>query len=212
MPIAMKHSIAFILLACFLLLHPQATLAADEDRQQDQEEDEVMALEEAINGVEANSGKPYKANNEFLGIPGTTQTKNGYDTALGDQPICWRGVGAQNNSDAAAEEDGVDALVRTVFPNPLVEGFVLDGEIEIVKECPEGNSINVQQPLESLHGERLRTMRQYNYSLEVNVSLDSLDGEEIIADDGTATIALQVVLCSLGKSGFCSPFVHEQGM
>jgi hypothetical protein len=147
------------------------------------------------------------ANNEFLGIPGTTQTNNGYDTALGNEPICWMGAAANKyENETSAANAGI-----TVFPNPLVADFELLGETEILKSCPKGNLVIVQKPMESLQGERLRTLRYYNYSLHVEIDLSTLDGDYIFTDNGTSTIALQVVACSLGKSGFCSPFVHEQG-
>ena len=167
-----------------------------------------------------NQGTTFEENNEFLGIPGTTQTLNGYDTALGNDPICWVGESAaaqsQLNETAVAEvqveDSAVDQLVKTVFPNPLVENFTLLGKTEILDACPKGNRVEVTLPQESLRGERLRTLQYYNYSLRVELDLDTLDGDMIITDNGTASIALQVVVCSLGKSGFCSPFVHEQGM
>lgn len=152
-------------------------------------------------------------NNEFLGIPGTTQTFDGYDTALGNEAICWVGAGAEdaNATGEAATGDAALQLRKIAFPNPLVENYTLVGETAILKQCPGGNSVEVHKPQESTRGERLRTLRFYNYSLHVEIDLDSLDGDKIITDNKTATIALQVVLCSLGKSGFCSPFVHEQG-
>jgi hypothetical protein len=154
----------------------------------------------------------YNANNEFLGIPGTTQTNNGYDTALGNDPICWLAAAANpyENVTSTAANDARD-ISKTVFPNPLVEDFVLLGETEIRKSCPKGNSVKVQKPIESVKGERLRTLRYYNYTLQVEIDLNTLDGDYIFTDNGTSTIALQVVTCSVGKSGFCSPFVHEQG-
>jgi hypothetical protein len=152
------------------------------------------------------------ASNEFLGIPGTTQTNNGYDTALGNEPICWMGVAANPYKNETAAASATALLGITVFPNPLVAGFELLGETEILKSCPKGNLVNVQKPIESQQGERLRTLRYYNYSLHVEIDLSTLDGDYIFTDNGTSTIALQVVTCSLGKSGFCSPFVHEQGM
>jgi hypothetical protein len=154
---------------------------------------------------------PFQKNNELLGIPGTTQTMYGYDTALGNESICWFGLAAPPEDLQNRTSEAVDELIKTVFPNPLVENFTLVGKTEIMKTCPEGNAVSVEKPVESLQGERLRTLRYYNYPLEVNVNLDTLDGDGILSDNGLSTIALQIVVCSLGKSGFCSPFVHEQG-
>lgn len=149
-------------------------------------------------------------NNEFLGIPGTTETKDGYDTSLGNASICWTGSG-YNQSEPLNQSEVVESLVRTVFPNPLVENFTLIGKTNILEECPKDNMVSVEKPLESLRGERLRTLRYYNYSLDLRLDLDTLKGKSLVTDNGTSTIALQVIVCSLGKSGFCSPFVHEQG-
>lgn len=151
----------------------------------------------------------FEEDNVFLGIPGTTQTQNGYDTAMGTDSICWLGTAA-DHTDNSTTTSAVEELVKTVYPNPLVEDFLLE-QTEILKHCPSNNSVHVQKPIEALQGERLRTLQYYNYTLYVEIDLDELEGDYIVTDDGTASIALQIVVCSLGKSGFCSPFVHEQG-
>ena len=169
---------------------------------------------------------PINLSNEFLGIPGITQTSNGYDTALGNDPICWVGFtnssSSNNNtanttgsagSSSSSSSSSLTALdvVKQVFPNPLVSDFVFI-ETRILNECPQNNSVSIEKPLEVLAGERLRTLQEYNYTLHVQLDLDTLEyGNELITDNGDDIVALQVVVCSLGKSGFCSPFVHEQG-
>jgi len=180
----------------------------------------IRRLESSLLSGSFNGNQPTKTplqpQNEFLGIPGTTQTKNGFDTALGNDAICWLGFtnstivpGApinQGNSNTSAVD-----LVKQVFPNPLVEDFVFL-ETKILTACPPGNTVRVEKPVEAQRGERLRTLRLYNYTVYVEIDLDHLNGESLITDERNDTIALQVVVCRLGKSGFCSPFVHEQGM
>ena len=177
-----------------------------------QEKKEVESPEDLLHDNIAYNLLRENSNGEgFLGIPGTTQTKNGYDTALGNQSICWLGAAPVAEEKLNWTSNGLDSLVKQVFPNPLVENFVF-GRTEILEKCPEGNGVQVEKPIESLRGEHLRTMRYYSYTLEVDINLDSLKGDEIVTDNRTATIALQIVVCSLGRSGFCSPFVHEQGV
>lgn len=154
---------------------------------------------------------------DFQGIPGTTQTTDGYDTSLGNDAICWVGqtnltADDHNNSSEpstlSSASHPVD-LVKEVFPNPLVADFVFL-ETRILSDCPSQNTITIQKPVEALREERLRTLEYYDYTIHVEIDLDTLDGDHLITDDRNDTVALQVVVCSLGKSGFCSPFVHEQ--
>lgn len=133
-------------------------------------------------------------NNEFI-IPGTTLTWNGYDVPLGDDPICW----LSESSNLPGNSD----LPTMQFPNPLVEDFSIAGEIEMLKRCPAGNYVSVLIP-----GEKLWTLTYYDYSLLVNLDLDTIPGEYIETDNNDATIALQVVVCVSGV-GLCTPWVHE---
>ena len=171
--------------------------------------------ERAADGTSPPTPVPINLSNEFLGIPGTTQTTNGYDTALGNDPICWIGFTNDNSTNSSSEsvmssQAALD-LVKQVFPNPLVSDFVFV-ETRILSECPTNNSVTIETPQEAQRGERLRTLQDYNYTLHVELDLDTLEyGDELITDNGDDIVALQVVVCSLGKSGFCSPFVHEQG-
>ena len=172
--------------------------------------------ESAADGPTPPTPVPIDLSNEFLGIPGTTQTTNGYDTALGNDPICWVGFTSNNStnstSESVASSQAALDLVKQVFPNPLVSDFVFV-ETRILSDCPIHNSVTIEKPQEVLRGERLRTLQKYNYTLHVELDLDTLEyGDDLVTDDGDDIVALQVVVCSLGKSGFCSPFVHEQGM
>jgi hypothetical protein len=132
-----------------------------------------------------------------FGIPGTTQTISGYDTELGEDPICWR-------STASSIEGEID----TPFPNPLVIDFNLLGEVALLKRCPALNYITAQAPPEFQRGERLRTGEIYEYSVSITLNIASLDGNAFVSDEGPL-VAVQILLCKLG-GGFCSPFIHEE--
>lgn len=98
------------------------------------------------------------------------------------------------------------------FPNALVSDFFLNDKVELLRECPTGNVLTAESPVEFQRGERPRTGEWYNYtvSASLNVSslvVDSLSQLEFISDEGH-TISVQIYLCELGK-GFCSPFVHD---
>jgi hypothetical protein len=134
-----------------------------------------------------------------FGIPGTTQTTTGYDTELGEDPICWR-------SSASTFEGELNGVIP--FPNPLVNNSIIEGEVELLKRCPALNYLTAEAPLEFRHGERLRTGQVYNYSVAITLNIGSLGGSVFVSDNG-ALIAVQILLCELG-GGFCSPFIHEE--
>ncbi|KAL7564037.1 hypothetical protein ACA910_006945 [Epithemia clementina (nom. ined.)] len=135
-----------------------------------------------------------------IGIPGTTQTINGYDREKGTDAICWK-------SQSATE--GIP------FSNPLIKDFVVsfDG-VKIQRACPVGNNISGVQPDERVvYGEILRTHREYNYTIFLDINMTSLRADAgFTSDQGPGFVALQVFSCVAGTSGFCSPFVHEQAM
>ena len=133
-----------------------------------------------------------------FGIPGTQNTISGYDNEKGPDPICWR---------ASADVSGG----TIAFPNPLLQEFRLgdNGGVEILEECPSGNRLEGFAPLESRQGERLRTGRWYDFPVEITIDRRTLGADFFVADQG-ALVAVQVVVCVLGQSGFCQPFVHEQ--
>jgi hypothetical protein len=131
-----------------------------------------------------------------FGIPGTTQTISGYDTEIGEDPICWKST--------ASTEGEVDSP----FPNPLVKDFNLLGEVALLRSCPTLNYITAQAPPEYQRGERLRTGEIYEYSVSVTLNIASTGGNAFVSDDGPV-VAVQILLCKLG-AGFCSPFIHEE--
>jgi hypothetical protein len=133
-----------------------------------------------------------------FGIPGTTQTISGYDTELGEDPICWR-------SNASTVEGEIEDIP---FPNPLVKNFKLLGEVALLRKCPGLNYITGKAPLEFQRGERLRTGKIYEYSVSITLEIASLGGNVFISDEGPL-IGVQILLCKLG-AGFCSPFIHEE--
>jgi hypothetical protein len=130
-----------------------------------------------------------------FGIPGTTQTISGYDTELGEDPICWR-------CNASTVEGDIP------FPNPLIKHFKLTGEITLLKSCPALNYMTAGAPPEFQRGERLRTGKSYDYKVSITLNLDSLGGNVFTSDEGPL-VAVQILLCKLG-AGFCSPYIHEE--
>jgi hypothetical protein len=147
------------------------------------------------------------------GVPGTTQTDSGYDTEMGVDPMCWTSSGDITN--VSYSGSGNETLGLS---NYLIKNFDLsaNSSVELLRACP-GNGANYIQgraPPEKLRGERLRTGTWYNYSVDVKLDLSALGGTEFVADDDNVTIhrvSVQILLCRLGMSGFCSPFIHDEG-
>jgi cadmium resistance protein CadD (predicted permease) len=135
-----------------------------------------------------------------FGIPGTTQTISGYDTELGEDPICWR------SNASSVEGAGGDGVLP--FPNPLVKDFNLLGEVALLRTCPALNYLTGEAPLEFQRGERLRTGQVYDYKVSITLNIRSLGGNVFVSDEGPL-IGVQVLMCKLG-AGFCSPFIHEE--
>jgi hypothetical protein len=138
-----------------------------------------------------------KAASSF-GIPGTTQTISGYDTELGEDPICW----------TSTASNIVEREVDTPFPNPLINDFMIQGEVTLLRSCPTLNYITAEAPIEFQRGERLRTWISYDYKVSITLNLDSLGGNAFVSDEGPL-IAVQILVCELGR-GFCSPYIHEE--
>ena len=156
---------------------------------------------------------PIQALDQYLGIPGTAQTINGYDTSLGTDAICWGSHAGTNNQTAMP------------FPNPLVPDYQIQGAVELFQACPNNNTLQATDPIPFQLGQRPRTGVWYNYTINVTLDLNTFNGSEFVSNVTNTTdggrmvfrgtdlhhmVAFQVILCVLGKSGFCSPFVHEQ--
>jgi len=135
------------------------------------------------------------------GIPGTSQTDSGYDTEAGVDAICWK-----------SDSGGTEGIA---LPNPLIADFVVDFDgVELLRACPIGNNVSGTQPDENtIFGEQLRTGQDYNYTVTLNVNLTSLNATQgFTSDAGPGLVAIQILSCVAGLSGFCSPFVHEQAI
>ncbi|KAL3936930.1 MAG: hypothetical protein SGARI_002350, partial [Bacillariaceae sp.] len=134
-----------------------------------------------------------------LGIPGTTQTISGYDTEMGEDPICWSSFAS------ATGQDGIP------FPNgELVEDFSVATQVNLAPACPNGTWLEAFAPAEFLEdGFRPRTGVFYEYTIKASIDLDELSGLNIVSDEG-GRVAIGVVACDSTRAGFCSPFVHEQ--
>ena len=154
------------------------------------------------------------AHAQSLGIPGTTQTISGYDTEFGRDAICWSSF--QATSSSSSKDNTHDHAID--LPNPLIEGFHIDATgVTLLRACPVGNTLQGTAPTEFLAGERLRTGVWYNYSVQAQLNLTALIGDSggttatptVVADNGTF-VSIQILLCVLGASGFCHPFVHEE--
>jgi len=131
-------------------------------------------------------------------IPGTSQTANGYDNDKGPDAVCWKSYSASEGYS---------------MPNPLVDGFTVEETgVQIQNACPSGNTVSGLPPVEQ-GVEPLRTGRDYNYTVTLNVNLTSLEAYRgFLSDRGPGYIAMQILSCVAGLSGFCSPFVHEQAI
>lgn len=119
-------------------------------------------------------------------------------TELGKDAICWE----------SNEQGGGEQLL---IKNPLVRNFQFGDRVALLGSCPEGNSLTASAPPELLRGERMRTLRYYNYTVSGTLNLTSLNPEAptIVSDKGPV-VAVQIVACELGRAGFCSPFIHEE--
>jgi hypothetical protein len=146
------------------------------------------------------------------GIPGTTQTDKGYDTEMGVDPMCWKSTGDRTNASYSGSSNETVGL-----SNYLMKDFSLskNSSVELLRACP-GNGSNYLQaeaPPERLRGERLRTGRWYNYSVNVRLDLSALGATAFVADSDNVTthrVSVQILTCRLGFSGFCSPFIHDE--
>jgi len=142
-----------------------------------------------------------RADGSFLGIPGTTQTINGYDTELGTESICWRSSGVVSNESQSQ-----------LFANYLIKDFrLVDATVDLLPRCPDGNALVGHAPTEwQTDGHRLRTGVWHNYTLETSLDLTTLGGTRFVSDVPPYRVSFQVVTCALGVSGFCSPFIHDE--
>lgn len=134
-------------------------------------------------------------------IPGTTQTLTGYDTELGEDALCWKSHGSQGGADD-----------RIAFDNPLLANFRLDDRVELLLSCPQGNALTATAPEECQRGMIMRTRQWYNYSVAVSLDLRHLNksAPTLVSDKGPGIVAVQILVCELGITGFCSPFIHEE--
>lgn len=143
-----------------------------------------------------------------FGVPGTSQTLNGYDVEGGIDPVCWLGRSGSDGSDSdpavlslSDQNHAVTAATVTSTPwdNKLYKSFVLMGKVELLPECPTGVRIEGDAPMElrERHGDgdnkvmMLRTGRYYDYVVRASIDLDELAGDYVFSDDGPR-IAVQV--------------------
>jgi hypothetical protein len=150
-------------------------------------------------------------------IPGTTQTNDGYDTELGVNSICWfsngRGPTPINKKD---DVKNATVLESIPFPNPLLADFVIGGNgVQPQKDCPIGNEVRAEAPVEFRRDGKLRVHHHYNFDVTVNLNVTSLmEGRGIsnpeFQSDDEPKVALQIMACSIENAGFCTPFKHEE--
>lgn len=144
-------------------------------------------------------------------IPGTTQTNDGYDTELGTNAICWFSHGP---GPADLEKSDHDVIP---FPNPLLADFVIGGDgVQPLKDCPIGNYVRAEAPIEFERDGKLRVEHYYDFRVFVQLNVTSLmqQGSAIsdptfISDD-EPKVAIQVMACDIENAGFCTPFKHEE--
>jgi len=156
-------------------------------------------------------GSVEEAQRASLGIPGTTQTDNGYDTELGSDPICWESTGKVSDHD--------DDPNSRLFENYLIKNFRLDHSVTLLSRCPSNNTLVGHPPAivdrrsdyDAKNGEqRLRTGTWYNFTVVATLDLYGLGGNVFVSDDPINRVSFQVITCALGVSGFCSPFIHDE--
>ena len=68
--------------------------------------------------------------------------------------------------------------------------------------------MNVYSPEEAISDD-LRTGQNYTYTIEICLNLTNWSGDVMVSDQGTPTFGVHLTLCELGRTGFCSPFVHS---
>jgi hypothetical protein len=148
-----------------------------------------------------------------LSIPGTTQTNDGYDTERGINSICWfsHGPGPIDPN----KDDGGNR-VRIPFPNPLIADFVMGGNgVHPQKDCPLGNHVRAEPPVEFSRDGKLRVGRDYDFNIFVSLNVTSLIEGRGIANpefqsDDEPKVAMQIMACDIESAGFCTPFKHEE--
>ena len=154
---------------------------------------------------------------------GTAFTQNGYDVATGTDSICWK-----SSVVTKLYHHLPDASTSLQLPNPLVDGFSFaqQEQTELLDGCMNGAmSLNFGHPIlededesslpirsETTTIQRLRTHRSYRYNIEIDFDLSFLetDEAEIFTDSGERMIGIKLILCAIGKAGFCTPFVHDR--
>jgi hypothetical protein len=124
------------------------------------------------------------------------------DTELGKDSVCWRSHNYMEDPTLGQ---------HTYFPNPLIPSFQLGGRVELLTSCPTHLNVSVFAPTEftdnkDIVGWRPRTKTEYNFTISGTIDLHELEGDTLVSDFGS-TILVQIILCKLGSSGFCSPFV-----
>lgn len=121
-------------------------------------------------------------------------------TELGQDAICWEST-----------EEGGGTLLK--IKNPLLEDFTFGDRVDLLNSCPEGNALSASAPSELLQGEKMRTLRYYNFTVSGSLNLTSLHPQAptLVSDQGPV-VAVQIVACEIGRAGFCSPFIHEEAI
>jgi 7 transmembrane sweet-taste receptor of 3 GCPR len=142
---------------------------------------------------------PSSIRSDSTGIPGTTQTLNGYDTEMGEDAMCWSSLASPT------QQGGIP------FPNGvLVANFSLADQVDLLRSCPNGTHLHGQSPPEFADPTfRPRTGEWYNYTVYGRLDLTALNGVYVASDTGSK-ISVSVVACDSVLAGFCSPFVHDQ--
>lgn len=148
----------------------------------------------------------------ILSLTATTMTLpgNGYDTAQGQEALCWRGRVAR-----------YEATISEVMGLPLspLEDFHLMGRTELLGDC-SSQTLQVGSPqVQFFRGNRLRTGESYNFSVQVDVDLSLLlepgsSQQHVLWTSNAEDVSAQVklILCDIHTSGFCTPFVHEESV
>lgn len=103
--------------------------------------------------------------------------------------------------------------------NPLVDDYQLEQQVHTLPECPIGNRVVAEMPLEYRDGESLRIRASYNFTVSLQLNTTSLV-ETIgggIADTSFVSkqgprVAVQIIACDMMTLGFCSPYNHDEAI
>lgn len=145
---------------------------------------------------------------------------------LGIDPICWESNGGiyHIHDEGVHSHNTNNNPNAMLFNNDLIKEFRLDDTVKLLSNCPSLNNLKGRPPILQITNNddddggsgggaerRLRTGTWYNYTLDVSLNVKTMGGTQFVSDlPNNHRVSLQVIVCTLGVSGFCSPFIHDE--